>query len=57
MKMLVCGDRNIESFRSHHTSPQLRQLALSAFYSAAAPHSGPIALLYRKYDEKHIKVP
>lgn len=57
MKTMLCGSQTIESFRSHRTHSQLRQLPLSAFYSCAADNSGPIALLYRKYDQKQVKLP
>jgi hypothetical protein len=57
MKALICGPETIESFRSHRTHSQLRQLPLSSFYSCAADNSGPIALLYRKYDQKQARIP
>lgn len=57
MKALILGSETIESFRSHRTHSQLRQLPLSSFYSCAADNSGPIALLYRKYDQKQTKLP
>lgn len=57
MKMVVCGNALIESFRSHRTHSRLRQLSLSNFYFCAAPNSGPIALLFRKYEFKQLKLP
>ncbi len=57
IKALLCGSQTVESFRSHRTHSQLRQLPLSSFYSSACSNSGPIALLYRKYDIKQAKLP
>ena len=57
MRVVKVGDNTLESFRSHRTHTHLRQLPLSAFYSAASANSGPIALLYRKYDQKSYQLP
>ena len=57
MRMMVCGTSLVESFRSHRTHARLRQLSLPTFYACAAPNSGPIALLFRKYEFKQLKLP
>ena len=57
MRMMVCGTTLVESFKSHRTHTKLRQLAISTFYTCAAPNSGPIALLFRKYEFKQLKLP
>jgi hypothetical protein len=56
-RVLRCGTDCVESFTSNRTQLQLRQLPLPSFYYAAAANSGPIALLYRKYNSKEIKLP
>ena len=57
MRVSLCGDKAVESFRSHRTQMELRELPLNSFYVAGAANSGPIALLYRKHGEKQIKLP
>jgi hypothetical protein len=57
MKVGRVGEETLEVFRTHRTIHKLRQLPLASFYACAAAYSGPIALLYRKYDAKQIKLP
>ena len=52
LKLNQCGKAIIESFQAHRTHSTLKQLPLDNYYHAAAPYSGPIALLFRKHDQK-----
>lgn len=51
-QIFICGTNCIETFKAHRTQNHLRQLPLPSFYYSAASNSGPIALLYQKYNAK-----
>ena len=57
IKMIQCRGVVVEEFKSHRTHNTYKELQLSHFYQAAAPHSGPIALLFRIHDPDVIKPP
>ena len=56
-KVYFCGQDCIESFRTTRINPEFKKLPIENFYSAAASNSGPLALLYRKYGAKQLKLP
>jgi hypothetical protein len=56
-KVYFCGEDAIESFRTTRINPEFKKLPIENFYSAAAANSGPVALLYRKYGAKQLKLP
>lgn len=56
-KVKIVGNSCIESFRTTRVNSQLRRLPIENFYAVGARYSGPIALLYRKYESKQLKLP
>jgi hypothetical protein len=56
-KVFFCGENCIESFRTTRINPEFKKLPIENFYSTAAKNGGPLALLYRKYYSKQLKLP
>lgn len=56
-KVYFCGGDCIESFRTTRINPDFKKLPIENFYSTAATNSGPLALLYRRYYSKQLKLP